>query len=140
MTSQVHVLKRAVKGFTARGMCCAAALTVAIMLGQGISTARADEYACLRSEPHTSAAAGKPTLTATAIEDQALAELRGGTRLSIDSATGVVVGNNATGTVSGGNLISTGAFANASGLPVVIQNSGNNVLIQNSTSVNVQIR
>lgn len=140
MTSRVHKLKRAVKGFTARGMRCVAALTVATMLGQGFSAARADEYACLRSEPSAAAAVSKPTRSAMAVEDQALAELRGGTRLSIDTATGVVEGNNATGTVSGGNVISTGAFANASGLPVVIQNSGNNVLIQNSTSVNVQIR
>jgi hypothetical protein len=137
MTSRMQQWTGAVKGFTARGTRWAVVLTAATMLGQGFSAARADEFACLRSEP---AAVSKPALFGKAVEDKALAELRGGTRLSIDSATGVVQGNSATGTASGGNIIGSGAFANASGLPVVIQNSGNNVLIQSSTTVNVQIR
>jgi hypothetical protein len=79
---------------------------------------------------------------ASAVGDDRLAELRGGTDTPwSDMKLGGTVGNNvATNVVTGANIITDGAFSNASGLPMVIQNSGANVLIQNATIVNLQMR
>jgi len=71
----------------------------------------------------------------------ALADRRGGDRVSNDSRLkGVVADNKASNLTTGMNVISDGAFAGSTGMPTVIQNSGNNVLIQNATIVNVQVK
>lgn len=76
-----------------------------------------------------------------AIDDNALAGLRGGTEtLNSIVSNGTVNNTSAVNVDTGNNSISQGAFANSVGLPTVIQNSGANVLIQNSTIINVQFR
>ena len=80
-------------------------------------------------------------LGAGALDEQALADTRGGTLVVNDmTLEGVVSDNQAYNLNTGNNTISDGALAGSSGLPMVIQNSGNNVLIQNATIVNVQLQ
>jgi hypothetical protein len=88
-----------------------------------------------------SSAAGPSLLRGKALDDDVLAENRGGAQLSDMKLEGVVAENNAVAIgATGTNVISQGAFANSTGVPMVVQNSGNNVLIQNATIVNVEVK
>ncbi len=80
--------------------------------------------------------------TGGAIDDAALASLRGGadTQTNDIFSSGTVAQNEAHHLTTGSNFVNGGSFSNAAGFPTVVQNSGNNVLIQNSTIINLQLQ
>lgn len=95
------------------------------------------------------AAPGTPAATQAAaglgglepLDDEALANRRGGTEVHNDMLLqGQVAENQAVNVSTGANYITDGSFANAGGVPMVVQNTGNNVLIQNATILNIQLK
>ncbi len=88
-----------------------------------------------------SAASAPGAFHGAMVDDNALADARGGAEtLSKMTLDGVVSNNEAYNLNTGNNTIADGSLQGASGIPMVIQNSGNNVLIQNATIVNVQMQ
>lgn len=90
------------------------------------------------------AAAAEPAAGLAGLEpldDEALAQRRGGTEVHNDMLLqGQVTDNQAVNVSTGANYITDGSFANAGGVPMVVQNTGNNVLIQNATILNIQLK
>lgn len=117
-----------------------AALMVCSLASRAEADAVTPESTATTPAPATTPERPNP-LGATALDNNKLAQKRGGTQVLNDmKLNGTVANNQAVNVATGSNNISDGAFSGAAGLPMVIQNSGNNVLIQNATIVNVQVK